>query len=74
MGNALSREQALKSMTLWPAMASFEESVKGSLESGKWADFVVLDTDLISAGPELILNARILSTWVGGEKVFEQGN
>lgn len=74
MGNALSREQALKSMTLWPAMASFEESVKGSLESGKWADFVVLDTDLISAGPELILNASILSTWVGGEKVFEQGN
>lgn len=74
MENALTREQALKSMTLWPAMASFEESVKGSLEPGKWADFVVLDTDLISAGPREILGTGIQSTWIAGEKVFEQGN
>lgn len=72
MENALTREQALKSMTIWPAKASFEETVKGSLETGKWADFVVLDTDLMTANPRQVLNARILSTWVGGEKVFQQ--
>jgi predicted amidohydrolase YtcJ len=68
---ALSREQALRSMTIWPAKASFEENEKGSLEPGKWADFVVLDTDLMTATPQEILDAKIESTWIGGEKVFE---
>lgn len=74
MENALTREQTLKSMTIWPARASFEESVKGSLEPGKWADFVVMDTDLMTAGPHQVLNARILSTWVGGENVTAHDN
>lgn len=70
MENALSREQTLRSMTLWGAKASFEENLKGSLEPGKWADFVVLDTDLMTATPHQILEAKIVATWVGGEKVF----
>jgi predicted amidohydrolase YtcJ len=70
MENALSREQALRSMTIWAARASFEENVKGSLEAGKWADFVVLDTDLMTASPQEVLETKILSTWIAGEKVF----
>jgi len=69
---ALSREQALRSITLWPAKASFEEKEKGSLEPGKWADFVILDTDLMTATPQEILDAKIESTWIAGEKVFER--
>lgn len=68
----LTREQALRSMTIWAAKASFEENVKGSLEPGKYADFVLLDTDLLTASPKQVLNAKIESTWVGGQKVFEQ--
>lgn len=66
----LTREQALRSITLWPAKASFEENSKGSLEPGKWADFVILDTDLMTASPQDILDAKVESTWIAGEKVF----
>jgi predicted amidohydrolase YtcJ len=66
----LSREQALRSMTIWGAKAAFEEKEKGSLEPGKFADFVVLDTDLMTATPEKVLKAKIESTWIAGEKVF----
>lgn len=68
--NSLSREETLRSMTIWAAKASFEEKEKGSLEAGKWADFVVLDTDLMKASPEEVLNATILETRINGEKVF----
>ncbi len=67
----LTREQALRSMTIWPAKASFEENEKGSLEPGKRADFVILDTDLMNASPEEVLNAKIITTWVNGEEVFK---
>jgi len=70
MEEALTREQALRSITLWPAKASFEENEKGSIEPGKWADFVILDTDLITTSPQEVLDAKIESTWIAGEKVF----
>ena len=70
MENSLDREQALRSMTIWAAKASFEENLKASLEKGKWADFVVLDTDLMKASPEDILKSKIESTWVAGERVY----
>lgn len=66
----LTREQTLRSMTIWAAKASFEENEKGSLEPGKFADFVILDTDLMTATPKQVLNAKIESTWIGGEKLF----
>lgn len=66
----LSQEQALRSMTIWGAIASFEENKKGSLEPGKYADFVILDTDLMAATPREVLNAKVEGTWLNGEKVF----
>ena len=68
----LTREQTLRSMTIWAAKASFEEDVKGNLEPGKFADFVILDTDLMIATPQQVINAKIESTWISGEKVFER--
>jgi predicted amidohydrolase YtcJ len=67
----LTREQTLRAMTSWAAKSSFEEDEKGQLVPGMWADFVVLDTDLMKATPEEVLNTKILSTWSAGEKVFE---
>ncbi|HCE58436.1 MAG TPA: amidohydrolase [Prolixibacteraceae bacterium] len=67
----LTREQTLRSMTIWAAKASFEENEKGSLEPGKYADFVILDTDLMTATPQQVLGAKIESTWIGGGKVFD---
>lgn len=72
MENALSREDALRGMTIWAAKAGFEEQEKGSLEKGKFADFVLLDTDLMKADAKEILNAKVLMTFVNGEKVFEE--
>ncbi len=45
--NALSREQALRGITIWAAKAQFEEKEKGSIEPGKYADFVMLDKDIM---------------------------
>ncbi|WP_321369785.1 amidohydrolase [uncultured Draconibacterium sp.] len=67
----LTREQTLRAMTSWAAKSSFEEDEKGVLSPGMWADFVVLDTDLMKAEPKEVLNTKIISTWSAGEKVFE---
>jgi predicted amidohydrolase YtcJ len=67
----MTREEALKSMTIWPAYAAFQETELGSLTPGKYADFVVLDQDIMRVPPELILRTRVLSTWVGGRQVYE---
>ncbi len=70
--DGLTREQALRSMTIWGAKASFEENTKGSIEPGRYADFVVLDKDLMAVTPQEVLNTKVTSTWIAGEKVFEQ--
>lgn len=70
--NALSREDALRGMTIWAAYGSFEEHEKGSLEPGRFADFVVLDRDILTVPETEILKAEILETWSGGEKVFSK--
>ncbi len=67
----MTREEALRSMTIWPAKAAFQEGVLGSLTAGKYADFVLLDQDIMRVAPELILQTRVLQTWVGGAKVYE---
>lgn len=69
--NALSREQALRGMTIWAAKSSFEEKEKGSIEKGKWADFVLLDKDLMTMPENEILQTKVLMTYLGGEKVYE---
>lgn len=68
--NALTREQALRGMTIWAAKANFEEKEKGSLEKGKWADFVVLDRDLMQAPESELLNIVVRQTFLGGKKVY----
>ncbi|MBN2774117.1 MAG: amidohydrolase family protein, partial [Prolixibacteraceae bacterium] len=69
MDEDLTREQALRSMTIWAAKASFEENEKGSIEPGKWADFVILDTDLMKVSAGEVLQTKVLETWLSGEKV-----
>lgn len=69
--NALTREQALRSMTIWAAKSGFEETAKGSIEPGKLADFVVMDTDLMNCCEDAMLRARILKTVLGGEVVYQ---
>jgi predicted amidohydrolase YtcJ len=67
----MTREEALKSMTLWPAYAAFQEASLGSLSVGKWADFVVLDRDIMTVAPDQIRGTVVLSTWIAGRPVFE---
>lgn len=66
--NALSREEALKGMTIWAAYSNFEENEKGSIEVGKFADFVILDKDIMSVEAKLIPDTKVIGTYVGGEK------
>lgn len=70
--NALTREETLRGMTIWAAKASFEEKQKGSLERGKSADFIMLDTDLMSCENAAILKAAVVSTYINGQKVFSK--
>lgn len=67
----LTVEEALIGYTITGAYASFEEDIKGSLEPGKLADFVILDRNLLEIKPETIKDAKILKTFVGGKKVYE---
>jgi predicted amidohydrolase YtcJ len=67
----MTREEALQSMTIWPAYAGFQESVLGSLTTGKYADFVVLDRDIMRIPDTEILGTRVISTWIGGKRVYE---
>lgn len=72
--NALTRIEAIKGMTIWAAKGSFEEYEKGSLEVGKFADFVILNSDILSIPIEETRNTKILSTWVDGKLVYEFKN
>ncbi|MDF2190204.1 amidohydrolase [Paraflavitalea sp. CAU 1676] len=72
MENALTRENALRGMTIWAARSNFEEQEKGSIEAGKFADFIITDKDLLKAAPADILHIQVLATFVQGEKVFEK--
>ncbi len=66
----LDREDALESITVWPAYAAFMENEVGSISVGKLADFVVLDRDIMTVPPEEILGTRVLRTVVGGRSVY----
>jgi predicted amidohydrolase YtcJ len=70
MENAVSREIALRGMTVWAAYAGFEEAKKGSIEAGKLADFVVLDEDIMQLAPERLRSVRVLQTFIGGKRVY----
>ncbi len=70
--NALTREQTLRGMTIWAARSNFEEKEKGSLEPGKFADFIILDRDLLKVPENEILGAKVVETFVGGESVYKK--
>jgi len=72
MENALTREEALRGMTIWAARSNFEEKEKGSLEKGKFADFIILDKDIMKVDEKELLRVNVLKTFVGGEKVYEK--
>lgn len=67
----MTREEALKSITIWPAFAAFQEDRLGSLTPGKHADFVVLDRDIMRVAPEEVLDTRIVATYLAGEAVYQ---
>jgi len=69
--NAISREDALRGMTSWAAKASFEENEKGSIEVGKYADFIMTDLNLMEDDFLSIRNGKIKQTYIGGELVYE---
>jgi hypothetical protein len=70
MEQALSREETLRGMTIWAAYSNFEEDEKGSIEPGKFADFIILEKNIMKVPEDEIPNIKVLQTWVNGEKVF----
>jgi len=68
----MTREEALRSMTLWPAFSAFQENDMGSITPGKLADFVILDQDIMRIPVELVLKTNVLATYVGGKAVYEK--
>ena len=69
--NALSREETLKGMTVWAAYGAFEEDEKGSLEAGKFADFIILDEDLMTVDIEKVPNIKVHQTYIDGKLVYD---
>lgn len=67
----VTREQALKMFTIWPAYAAFEEKLRGSIEVGKFADLTILSADIVKVPEMEILKTRCVMTVIGGEIVFE---
>jgi predicted amidohydrolase YtcJ len=70
--NALSRVEALKGMTIWAAKANFEEKEKGSIEPGKYADFVILDKDIMKIKGSEIPTTKVTKTYINGVKVYDK--
>jgi predicted amidohydrolase YtcJ len=67
------RDEALEAMTLWPAYAAFQERVMGSLSAAKYADFVVLDRDIMTIPADEILTTHVMATYAGGVPVYRAG-
>jgi hypothetical protein len=68
--DALSREETLKGMTIWAAYSNFEEQEKGSIEVGKFADFVVLEKDIMTIEEDSIPKVKVHATFINGKKVY----
>ncbi|WP_204346385.1 amidohydrolase [Psychroserpens algicola] len=66
--NGLTREETLKGMTIWAAYSNFEEHEKGSIEVDKFADFIVLDKDIMTVNETEIPNIKVQQTFVNGEQ------
>jgi hypothetical protein len=62
--------EAARAFTLWAAIGAFEESEKGTVESGKWADLTILNRDIMKIPPMEILKTAVSMTIVGGKIVY----
>lgn len=71
MNNALSREETLKGMTTWAAYANFEENEKGSIEVGKFADFIILDKNIMVVDKKEIPKVKVIKTFLNGVIQYE---
>ena len=69
---AVSRETALKMLTIWPAHGAFQENIRGSIEVGKYADFTVFDRDLMTIAEQDILTSENVMTIVGGKITYQK--
>jgi hypothetical protein len=67
----MTRQEALESMTIWPAFAAFQEHELGSITPGKYADFTIVDRDIMTVPAEQILGAHVVATYVGGSAVYQ---
>ncbi len=66
MENALSREETLRGMTIWAAYSNFEETEKGSIEVGKFADFIILDRDIMTVDVHEVPETKVEQTYIAG--------
>jgi predicted amidohydrolase YtcJ len=67
----ISMLEAIKSYTVWPAYASFEESTKGSIETGKYADMIVISNDILTKDSKALLDTKVLKTIINGKIVYD---
>jgi predicted amidohydrolase YtcJ len=72
-GQRLTPMEALQAMTIWPAFQHFEEATKGSIETGKLADLVILDKNPLTVPRATIKDIKVLETIKAGETVFKAG-
>ncbi|MCW4013031.1 MAG: amidohydrolase family protein, partial [Candidatus Bathyarchaeota archaeon] len=70
-GERITRFEALRMYTMNGALATFDEGVKGSIEAGKYADMLVVDTDLIKCSDDEFKDTKVLTTYLSGKKVYE---
>lgn len=68
---ALTREEALRGMTIWAAFSNFEETEKGSLQVGKAADFIILDRDIMKVDLKKVPSTKVKATYINGELVYK---
>jgi predicted amidohydrolase YtcJ len=69
---AMTMTEAFRCFTLDAAWAAHQEKVIGSLEIGKWADFIVVDRDIFKISPEQLGKTQVLQTWMGGKRVYKK--
>jgi predicted amidohydrolase YtcJ len=69
---AFTKEETLRAYTIWGAYASHQENLTGTIEVGKWADLTFLDTDILNASPDEILQGQVLKTMINGTIAFEK--
>ncbi|MGY0393082.1 amidohydrolase [Bizionia sp. KMM 8389] len=68
MENALTREETLRGMTIWAAYSNFEEKEKGSIEAGKFADFIILDRDIMTVDIHQVPDTKVEQTYLSGSR------